>query len=273
MNKLYKVLGFCLLSGFTVGTVHAKDVTSANTSEGISFPKIESSYLKQVHRYEYNDIARLSPGMTKDQYRQILGNPHFNEGMFFEHVWHYVLDIRIPETQNYKRCQLRIDFNKEKVSVLQSWKGSDCENYLTPVRMVAPVAAPAPQVITLGADALFKFDGSMLNDLLPTGASELQQLASTIKSNYINIQSIQVIGHTDRLGDDGYNLQLGLDRARTVAEYLTRMGIPHQVMNITSAGERQPVTDGCFSHAGKTSLKNCLQPDRRVVVKIIGIKK
>lgn len=126
------------------------------------------------------------------------------------------------------------------------------------------------EVINLQADALFKFDGSSFNDLLPTGKLSLEKLSNDIKNNYININNIQLIGHTDRLGKNSYNYNLGLSRAETVKNYLVNLGLPENIFTTESYGEKNPVTDGCFNNKNIEKTKACLSPDRRVTVNIQG---
>ncbi|WP_395322062.1 OmpA family protein [Variovorax sp. UC74_104] len=143
-----------------------------------------------------------------------------------------------------------------------------------PVATPAPAPVPAPPApvmrrVTLSADALFAFDRSSAPDMLPKGRGELDALARALQGQEMQVQSLTITGHTDRLGDEAYNEQLGLRRANTVRDYLkgAGVGVP---MDVRSMGEREPVTRDCMGAQRTPRLIACLQPDRRVVVDIIG---
>lgn len=127
--------------------------------------------------------------------------------------------------------------------------------------------------LDLAADTLFKFNGSSLNDLLPKGRQEVLDVAFKISNNFVSVSQIKLVGHTDRLGSDSYNQQLGKNRADTVRNLLVQKGVPATIINTTSMGKHQPVTDGCFAVKERQALQACLQPDRRVTVEITGIAK
>ncbi|QOW51299.1 OmpA family protein [Acinetobacter sp. YH12138] len=132
---------------------------------------------------------------------------------------------------------------------------------------------PSLDNINLAADSLFKFNGGKLTDLLPAGKSSLNELATKLNNQYARIDMIKLTGHTDRLGSEKYNQQLALQRALTVKNYLMNQGIAADKLSFASAGETQPVTNGCFDVQDRNALKACLQADRRVDVQILGIKK
>ncbi|MBA3034462.1 MAG: OmpA family protein [Gammaproteobacteria bacterium] len=145
--------------------------------------------------------------------------------------------------------------------------------------MAAPAAAPAPapaaapkpaaQKVTLAADALFDFDKAVLR---AEGKSKLGKLADDIKG--IKLEVIIAVGHADRIGKDTYNQKLSERRAAAVKDYLVGKGVEANRVYAEGKGEKQPVTgDKC----GKSDVKSkklieCLQPDRRVEIEVIGTK-
>lgn len=138
---------------------------------------------------------------------------------------------------------------------------------------VAPAPAPVEvERVELSADALFKFDRSGVEDLLPEGRRQLDDLASRISNGYVAIEQIRITGHTDRLGSESYNQRLGWARATTVRDYLANRGVSAS-MEVASAGESQPKTTNCVGNKATATLIACLQPDRRVEVDATGVKK
>ena len=129
------------------------------------------------------------------------------------------------------------------------------------------VAEPQVERINLSADALFRFNQSDAADMLPEGKATLDRLAENLVSRQAHIDSIALTGHTDRLGSEQYNYNLGLQRAQTVKNYLQGKDVQAPI-SVASAGESQPVTTACTR--ATAALKACLQPDRRVTVDISG---
>lgn len=151
-------------------------------------------------------------------------------------------------------------------------QGQNCA--LTPVVTPTPAAAPAPAApmtrrVSLSADTLFVFDRSSAADMLPRGRAELDALAHALRSQDMQVQSLTITGHTDRLGSEAYNDALALERANTVRDYLKAAGVVAP-MAVRSMGEREPVTRDCQGTDRTPGLIACLQPDRRVVVDILG---
>ena len=137
---------------------------------------------------------------------------------------------------------------------------------------IAPAPAPVADKIKLAADALFEFDKAVL---LPAGKAKLDDLAA--KSKNIKLEVILAVGHTDRLGSDAYNQKLSEKRAAAVKDYLVGKGVEANRVYTEGKGEKQPVTGDSCKGLGKETGKNrklveCLQPDRRVEIEVIGTK-
>ena len=132
-----------------------------------------------------------------------------------------------------------------------------------------PVAVkPSAEKITVAADALFDFDKA---DLRAEGKAKLDDVAS--KAGALKIEAITAVGHADRFGTDKYNQKLSERRANSVKNYLVKKGIAADRIYAEGKGKTQPVTkpDECKGPKSKKVIA-CLQPDRRVVIEVIGTK-
>ncbi len=119
--------------------VQSQESAQVLPSSTIEFPEMEDSYLDHVLRYEINDISRLGLGLHKDQIRYVLGNPHFSEGIFFVRHWNYIMDVQIPDSAEYQRCQLQLVFDRYDFVQGIYWKQPECEVFLPiPPEMLFP---------------------------------------------------------------------------------------------------------------------------------------
>lgn len=170
----------------------------------------------------------------------------------------------------------------------QCWRNSawtpstahpDCDGALkaeTPAPRVsatfqAPVVQPAPVVVkpepkpvvhkmTYAADTFFDFDKSVIK---PEGKVKLDELLEKMKN--INLEVIIAVGHTDFIGNDAYNMKLGMRRAQAVKAYLVIKGIESKRVFTDSKGERQPIADN--------SLPSGRAKNRRVEIEVVGTTK
>lgn len=86
----------------------------------------------------------------------------------------------------------------------------------------------------------FGFDTS---DLSPEAEAALDQFASQLTGENKNVY-IEIQGHTDSVGSEKYNEELGLLRAEAVRRYLNQKhSIPLHRINVISYGESASVAD------------------------------
>ena len=88
----------------------------------------------------------------------------------------------------------------------------------------------------------------------------------------VNISAVVVTGHTDRIGSLKYNMGLSERRAVVVKDYLVSAGVDQKVIFWEGKAFKQPipVTKFCDSKMKRKQLIECLSPNRRVTVEVVG---
>ena len=154
--------------------------------------------------------------------------------------------------------------------------GCACDKDLLPKEKCEPPAAKpaaAPitaKPITIAAKELFDYDKAILK---PEGKAAIDREVIAKLKDAGPIKSMLVTGHTDRLGSQQYNQKLSEKRAASVKSYLVSKGVDANRVYAEGKGEKQPVTkpDQCKGPKSK-KVVDCLQPDRRVDIEVIGTK-
>jgi OOP family OmpA-OmpF porin len=88
----------------------------------------------------------------------------------------------------------------------------------------------------------------------------------------VQFGAVIVTGHTDRIGSLKYNMKLSERRAVVVKDYLVAQGIDQKLIFWEGKGPKQPipVTKFCDNKMKRKQLIECLAPNRRVTVEIVG---
>src|SRR5512134_210152 len=88
----------------------------------------------------------------------------------------------------------------------------------------------------------------------------------------VQISAVVVTGHTDRIGSLKYNMGLSERRAVVVKDYLVSAGIDQKLIFWEGKAFKQPipVTKFCDNKMKRKQLIECLSPNRRVTVEVVG---
>jgi len=133
----------------------------------------------------------------------------------------------------------------------------------------APGLQPeTPLHLTLDAQTHFNFNKY---ELKPTGQAKVAQLLAEL--GQMHYDNVIVTGHTDRIGSKAYNEALSERRALTVKRYLAKKGLDAKKIQARGVGAAEPVTsaDACEG-LGRSKTIECLAPDRRVEVVVVGAR-
>ncbi|MGM8885739.1 OmpA family protein [Psychrobacter sp. 1U2] len=251
-----------------------RNVSSNLTDNGhvnasdLVFPATDEAWQQEGKFVNEDNLAKIRAGVNKDELYQLIGPPHFSEG-YKAREWDYIFKF-YDENDQVKICQYKVIFDKEYRGQEFYWLPADCAPNTAASMPYAPVAVTPPMTerINLGADALFAFDKSSAQDIIPDGRYELDALAQKLREyQQMGSSRVLITGHTDRKGDEAYNMRLSTQRAHTVANYLVSQGVNPNTISAVGAGEMQPVQQ-CSTSLPRQQEIACLQPNRRVTIDV-----
>ncbi len=244
------------------GGQRATPPDSVADAEATNFPDPRKATLKEGLFVDVDNLRLFARGLSKRQLYALLGTPHFGEGMWGVHEWNYLFNFRSTPGGDYFTCQFKVDFDGKGIAQAAHWKPQACAAVLDPPRPPAPPApAPAPmpsEPLRLAADAMFAFDSAVLT---PEGRRNVDTLLQQVR-DASRVQTIQVIGYTDRIGSDRYNLVLSQRRAEAVRDALVAGGVPAGAIIAEGRGKADPLVQ--CAQAQRKALIVCLAPNRRV---------
>jgi OOP family OmpA-OmpF porin len=114
-------------------------------------------------------------------------------------------------------------------------------------------------------------------EMTPDNKKELDEFMGALRKATkaraaVQISAVVVTGHTDRIGSLKYNMGLSERRAVVVKDYLVSQGVDQKVIFWEGKAFKQPipVTKFCDNKMKRKQLIECLAPNRRVTVEVVG---
>jgi OOP family OmpA-OmpF porin len=131
-----------------------------------------------------------------------------------------------------------------------------------------PEAKPPakPKALRVVSTELFEFNRTTLTT---EARAKLDKEVIARLKEFAVVRFINVHGHTDRLGSPQYNQKLSERRADAVRHYLVSKGADASKIETLGFGKTLPVKS-CPDQRNRKALIECLAPNRRVEVEVLG---
>lgn len=119
--------------------------------------------------------------------------------------------------------------------------------------------------IVLDSDVSFGFGSA---ELTPAGQQKIDMYSSSLLAR--GETRIEIVGHSDRIGDAKANQVLSERRAQAVRDQLLKSRLPPEQMIARGAGAADPVV--YCDQQNHQALIACLAPNRRVEIRVTDIR-
>lgn len=250
------VSGVVLLSACTRSV---SNVDSQGKTEQPVFPEASSAVRDEGSFVNLDNLKQMRTGLTKAEVYELIGTPHFNEGVFRVKEWDYIFKFTQPDN-SVRTCQYKVLFDSEMKAQSFFFAPANC--------LEKPTALAMKQTMhkELSAESLFAFGSASLSN---AGYAQVNQLAEDLKNDNLDNKHVVITGYTDRIGNPVQNMQLSLSRAESVKQLLTEKGISSSIIETRGLGDSAPrvICPGKKSPA----VIECLAPNRRMTIDIVDI--
>ncbi|MCA1923349.1 OmpA family protein [Buttiauxella noackiae] len=254
------VSGVVLLSACTRSV---SNVDSQGKTNSPIFPDASHAVRSEGSFVNLDNLKQMRPGLSKAEVYELIGTPHFDEGVFRVKEWDYIFHFTKPDN-SVLTCQYKVLFDSNMKAQSFFFAPDDCLSKLN--KPVVKVVANTMHK-ELSAEGLFSFGSP---ELSASGVSQVNDLAADLKAEDLNGKHVVISGYTDRIGNSVKNMQLSLARAESVKKMLTEKGIPASIIETQGLGDSAPrvVCPGKKSPA----VIECLAPNRRMTIDVVAIR-
>ena len=109
-------------------------------------------------------------------------------------------------------------------------------------------------------------------ELRVSGYNTIEVMAQRLQRDFLQVDRIRVVGHSDAIGKPARNKALSLARAEVVAHQLRDRGVhPLQGFRMEGQGAESLIRTDC-PHKLTPASKLCHAPNRRVEILVYGAK-
>jgi peptidoglycan-associated lipoprotein len=149
------------------------------------------------------------------------------------------VNTRVDEVQGQvEQTQTRLDTHDKQIGQISQ----TAQDALRRAQEAGKLAEGKFLYETILTDEKVKF-GFDTSDLSPEAMAAIDDFAAKIKQDNKNVY-VEIQGHTDNVGSEKYNEELGLLRAESVRRYLNqKQSFPLHRINVISYGETSPIAD------------------------------
>ena len=249
------------------GSTTLSEVTDGHAEEPVwpapekARPLVESTVFPDLKVF-----PQIAPGVGKLEVYRLLGHPMYREGMAGVHEWDYLFKLPSGEPDKYVECQYKLLFDDEMHLRETYWNPAHCVDLAGgKPAPIEPKEPHVPATAEVSADTLFEFDSARLSADAPAA---IDQQILRVLNQATRVETLRLIGYTDRMGGDAYNLDLSQRRAQAVKAYLVSNGVPAEAIQTEGRGSADPVVQ--CNDRQRMALIACLKPNRRVRIEVVA---